>query len=91
MNLPYHWTDDELIEATYEVLEKNNLQDAYIRPLVYSPANMSFNLNKECFIAIETWEMQPFLGEKLLRVMTSSFQRPNPKALKLKQKQPAIT
>ena len=61
VNMPYHWTTDELIAATYEVLKKNNLQDAYIRPLVYAPANMSFVQNTESFIAIEAWEMQPFL------------------------------
>ena len=61
-------------------------QDAYIRPVVYAPANMSFVKNKESFIVIEAWEMQPFLGEKLLRVMTSSFERPNPKAFKIHAK-----
>lgn len=86
LNLPYPWNANELIQATYEVLSRNNLQDAYIRPLVYAPANMSFNLNKESFIVIETWQMQPFLGEKLLRVMTSSFERPNPKAFKITAK-----
>lgn len=86
LNLPYPWTAGELIKATYEVLERNNQQDAYIRPLVYAPANMSFNLNRESFIVIETWEMQPFLGEKLLRVMTSSFERPNPKGFKIEAK-----
>ena len=86
LNLPYPWTADELIKATYEILEKNDQQDAYIRPLVYAPANMSFNLNKESFITIETWEMQPFLGEKLLRVMASSFERPNPKGFKIEAK-----
>ncbi|KAA9038094.1 branched-chain amino acid transaminase [Ginsengibacter hankyongi] len=86
LNLPYQWTARELIKATYEILDKNNQQDAYIRPLVYAPANMSFNPNKESFIVIETWEMQPFLGEKLLRVMTSSFERPNPKGFKIEAK-----
>src|ERR1044072_9137522 len=32
LNMPYSWDTDELIEATYEVLAQNNLQDAYIRP-----------------------------------------------------------
>jgi len=79
MNMPYTADTGELIRITYEVLERNRLQDAYIRPLVYAPANMSFNRNTVSHIAIEVWEMAPFLGEKLLRVMTSSFQRPNPK------------
>lgn len=86
LNLPYTWSNEELIEATYEVLDRNDLQDAYIRPLVYAPANMSFAVNKESFITIETWKMEPFLGEKLLKVMTSSFQRPNPKAFKIEAK-----
>jgi branched-chain amino acid aminotransferase len=86
LNLPYSWKAEELIKATYEVLSRNNLQDAYIRPLVYAPANMSFNPNKESFIVIETWQMQPFLGEKLLKVMTSSFERPNAKGFKIEAK-----
>ena len=84
--MPYHWTTQQLIDATYEVLKRNELQDAYIRPVVYAPANMSFVKNNESFITIEVWKMQPFLGEKLLRIMTSSFQRPNPKAFKIEAK-----
>ena len=85
-NLPYHWTVEELEAATYEVLKQNNLQDAYIRPVVFAPANMSFAQNTKSYILIQAWEMQPFLGEKLLRVMTSSFQRPNPKGFKIEAK-----
>ncbi|OQP56008.1 branched-chain-amino-acid transaminase [Niastella yeongjuensis] len=86
LNMPYSWDTDELIEATYEVLAKNNLQNAYIRPVVYAPANMSFNPNNESYIMIAAWEMGLFLGEKLLRVMTSSFQRPNPKGFRIEAK-----
>ncbi len=86
MNMPYAWTVEELIAATYEVLKKNNLQDAYIRPVIYAPANMSFVKNTESFITIQAWEMQPFLGDKLLKVMSSSFQRPNPKGFKITAK-----
>lgn len=86
LNLPYTYETEELIAATYEVLRRNQLQDAYIRPVVYAPANMSFNVNTESYIVIEAWEMAPFLGDKLLRVMTSSFQRPNPKGFKIHAK-----
>ncbi|WP_153796569.1 branched-chain-amino-acid transaminase [Foetidibacter luteolus] len=86
LNLPYHWTTGELIDITYEVLKRNNLQNAYIRPVVYAPANMSFVVNEQSFIVIEVWEMGLFLGEKLLRVITSSFQRPNPKGFKIEAK-----
>jgi branched-chain amino acid aminotransferase len=86
LHLPYDMTTEEIIAITYQVLEKNNLQDAYIRPLVYAPANMTFSRNERSHIAIETWEMAPFLGDKLLRIMTSSFQRPNPKGFKIEAK-----
>jgi len=86
LNLPYNYSTDELITATYEILQRNQLQDAYIRPVVYAPANMSFNPNTESYTVIQVWEMAPFLGEKLLKVMTSSFQRPNPKGFKIEAK-----
>lgn len=84
MNIPYPFKD--LITVTYELLAINNLQDAYIRPLVYAPANMSFARNKESYIMIAVWKMEPFFGEKLLKVMTSSFQRPNPRGFKIEAK-----
>lgn len=86
VNLPYTWNTEDLIVAAYEVLRQNNIGDAYIRPVVYAPANMSFVVNTESFLVIEAWEMAPFLGDKLLRVMTSSFQRPNPKGFKIEAK-----
>ena len=86
LNLPFTWSVEELISATYEVLQRNHLQDAYIRPLIYAPANMSFSVNNESFITIEAWQMNPFLGENLLQVMTSSFERPNPKGFKIEAK-----
>jgi branched-chain amino acid aminotransferase len=86
VNMPYHWGTTELINLTYAVLEKNGLQDAYIRPVVYAPANMTFSLNERSYLVIEAWQMAPFLGDKLLRIMTSSFQRPNPKGFRIHAK-----
>jgi branched-chain amino acid aminotransferase len=86
LHLPYTYSVEALTEATYKILAANNLQDAYIRPLVYAPANMSFNKNTESNIAILAWKMQPFLGTQLLRVKASTYQRPNPKGFILTAK-----
>lgn len=86
INLPYTYNTQDLIAQTYKLLALNNLGDAYIRPVVYAPANMSFTQNTESFIFIQAWEMGPFLGDKRIRVMTSSFQRPNPKGFKIHAK-----
>lgn len=86
LNMPCDRTVDEMINATYAVLEANDLADAYIRPIIYAPANMSFVRNEVSHLAIQVWEMQPFLGERLLRVGTSSYQRPNPKGFHIHAK-----
>ncbi len=86
LNLPYAWHTADLISITNELLQKNHLQDAYIRPVIYAPANMSFVANTESFLVIEAWQMAPFLGDKRLKVMTSSFERPNPKGFKINAK-----
>lgn len=86
MSIPFTYSVENLITITYNLLSQNNIQDAYIRPLVYAPANMGFNKNSESFIFIAAWKMVPFLGDKLLKIMTSSFQRPNPKGFKIAAK-----
>lgn len=86
MNMPYRYNPGELTAITYEVLRMNNIQDAYIRPILYAPANMTFAKNTESHLMIAVWEMGPFLGDKLLRIKTSSFQRPNPKGFKIHAK-----
>ena len=86
INLPYTYNTESLIESTNTLLALNHLGDAYIRPVVYAPANMSFTQNTESFVFIQAWEMGPFLGDKRIHVMTSSFQRPNPKGFKIHAK-----
>ena len=86
LNMPYTWAVEELIDATYAVLDANGQQDAYLRPLVYHDANMSFSRNERSHLVIQTWPMDPFLGDKLLRIKLSSFQRPNPRAFHIHAK-----
>jgi len=80
MHIDLKYTIDELTELTYQVLEKNNLKDAYIRPLVYLGANMSLTPTAEVHVMICAWEWGKYLGSKLLRLYLSSYQRPNPKS-----------
>jgi branched-chain amino acid aminotransferase len=86
IHIPYKYNNDELIKACYKVLELNNMEEAYIRPLVFCPPNMTLKAASESHILICAWEWGAYLGEKLLRVMTSSYQRPNPKAFQIESK-----
>jgi branched-chain amino acid aminotransferase len=86
VNIPFQYDTDELIRVTYQVLKKNNLSDAYIRPLVYCSPNMSLTQPKEVFLMICAWEWGKYLGDKLLKLCLSSYQRPNPNSVKVEAK-----
>jgi len=80
MGIPCKYSVDELIDATYELLERNQLQDAYIRPIITTGADMGLLTSTTSDVTIQCWEWGKYMGDKLLRVKTSKFQRPNPKS-----------
>lgn len=86
VNIPFKWDIEDLIKQTYKLLEINNLKDAYIRPLVYCGANMKLSAPSSASIMICAWEWEAYLGNKLLKVGISSYQRPNPKSVPIDAK-----
>ncbi len=86
MNIPLHYSVNELIQITYHIIEKNKLSDAYIRPLVFCSPNMSLTAPKEVSLMITAWEWDKYLGNQELRICISSYQRPNPKSVKIEAK-----
>lgn len=86
MHIPFPYDKDDLIKQTYKLLKKNNLKDAYIRPLVYCGQNMSLGPGAETSILICAWEWDAYLGNHLLKVGVSSYQRPNPKSTHVEAK-----
>lgn len=80
MHLKVSYTEEELTHLSYQLLEKNNLSNAYLRPLIFSGENMSLTPTDEVHVLLCAWEWEKYLGSKLLNLMTSSYQRPNPKS-----------
>ncbi len=80
MHIDLDLTIDQMVEISYELLDRNQLSDAYIRPLIYTGANMALMPTEEVNIFFCAWKWGRYLGEKLLDVMISSYQRPNPKS-----------
>ncbi|GGI56193.1 branched-chain-amino-acid transaminase [Winogradskyella haliclonae] len=80
MDIPFNYSVEELIKITYELLKQNNYEDAYIRPLITTGADMSLKTSDESVLTIQCWKWGKYMGDKLLRVKTSKFQRPNPKS-----------
>jgi branched-chain amino acid aminotransferase len=75
------WTVDELMDAARQVVKENELESAYIRPLVYLGAG-SLGLNPTgvpTHTAIAAWRWGAYLGEEGLRrgirVRVSSWRR----------------
>ncbi|MCX2486002.1 branched-chain amino acid transaminase [Pedobacter sp. MR2016-24] len=86
MHIPFPYNINELIKQTYKLLEKNNLKDAYIRPLVFCPPHMSLVAATEASILICAWDWGTYLGSSLQKVCISSYQRPNPKSTHVEAK-----
>jgi branched-chain amino acid aminotransferase len=88
MQIPHTFDVDEMIQATYLLLEKNNLEDAYIRPLIYMDENMSLQVKKNSRpnLFIAAWQWDKYLGDKRINVYISSFMRPSPKAFLVEAK-----
>lgn len=84
VELPY--TPEELTHFTYELLERNQLTDAYIRPLVYFGSNMKLMLpTEEVNVFLAAWRWGKYLGNDLLDVMLSKYQR-HPKTMEIESK-----
>lgn len=86
VNIPFAYDVEDLIQVSYNVLKKNNLSDAYIRPLVYCSPNMQLQQPKEVYLMICAWEWGKYLGDSLLNLCISSYQRPNPNSVKVEAK-----
>lgn len=86
IGIPFNHTAEELTQIAYLVLEKNNLKDAYIRPLVYCAPNMTLSAPKGVSIMITAWEWGKYFDEQKLSICVSSFQRPNPKSIRMEAK-----
>ena len=84
IDLPY--SVERFIQLSYELLEKNDLQNAYIRPLVYLGESLHLNPSEEVHVLLTAWEWDKFLGDKLIDVMVSPYERPNPKAFHIEAK-----
>jgi branched-chain amino acid aminotransferase len=86
MGITMSHTVDELIALTYELLDKNNISDAYIRPLVFLGANMKLAKTFDTHVMLAAWEWEPYSGEDPLKVTVSSYERPNPKSVPIDAK-----
>lgn len=86
MQIPFDYTVQELTNLSYELLAKNHLTEAYLRPLVVCSPNMSLSKGRESTLVIQAWDWTNGYLPNKLRVMTSPFRRPNPNGFHVEAK-----
>lgn len=80
MHIRFPFSAKDMTDLAYQLLYKNHLGDAYIRPLVFLGPNMSLTTPAETHLFMCAWQWGKLLGDKTVNVMTSSFCRPHPKS-----------
>ncbi len=86
MGIPFQYETEELVQIAYQLLEKNDLSDAYIRPLVYCGPNMTLTKAPDVYLMMCAWKWDKYHGDKMLKLCVSSYQRPNPNSLIMEAK-----
>jgi branched-chain amino acid aminotransferase len=81
MNMDIQFSQDEINEAQKACVRENNLESAYLRPMVfYGSEGMGLRAdNLKTHVMVAAWEWGAYLGDdginKGIRIKTSSFSR----------------
>jgi branched-chain amino acid aminotransferase len=81
MNMKMPWSKDEINEATRAAVRENNLESAYIRPMVfYGSEGMGLRASGlKTHVIVAAWHWGAYMGDEALelgiKVRTSSFTR----------------
>lgn len=74
------FTAQEMINYAYELIELNNMKEAYIRPLVMMDKNMTLRAEADKpNILMTCWKWSRYFESNHLNVMVSSWRRPHPR------------
>ncbi len=71
---------DELIELSYQLLEKNGLQDAYIRPLIYTDEKLGLQAESRSNVFLCAWDWSQYFAAGQLNMKVSPYCRPDPRS-----------
>jgi branched-chain amino acid aminotransferase len=80
MHIDINHSVDEMIDASYQLLEKNGLQDAYIRPLVYTNEKLGLQAESQSNLFICAWDWSQYFDAGELKLKISPYCRPDPRS-----------
>lgn len=86
MDMPMNYSVEDLNNAVLETLEKNNLENAYIRPIVWRWSESMWVYSEDCSVnvAIAVWDWPSYFDENLLNTWISlcwsEWVKPDPRS-----------
>ncbi len=86
IKIPYSALD--MINFAYELIERNKMQEAYIRPLIFMDKNMTLMHDDadEVNVMMTCWKWNRYFEGNHLDLLISSFRRPHPKSVHIDTK-----
>lgn len=86
LGIPIDQSIEQLTQIAYQLLHRNNLTNAYLRPLAFCGPNMMLTRPIEASMMLCAWEWDKFHGEVPVKVCVSSYQRLSPQAVPVNAK-----
>lgn len=80
MHLDVDYSVEQLIQLTHQLLAKNNLQDAYIRPLVYAEEKLGLQAENKSNLFLCAWDWSQYFAAGELSMKVSPYCRPDPRS-----------
>ena len=70
----------------YELLEMNHLENAYIRPIIFTRDSIGLHGLQKPHLFMGAFKWAQYLGKSPVSTCISTFTRPNPKAFPVEEK-----
>ncbi|MEO1436385.1 MAG: aminotransferase class IV, partial [Bacteroidota bacterium] len=86
MGMEVNFSIQQMIDWSYELLERNDLENAYIRPMIFLEPNMKLTTNSKAHLFIGVWKWNTYHGNELTKTMMSSYRRPDPRSVHIEAK-----
>jgi branched-chain amino acid aminotransferase len=81
LHIRFDYDISELEKIAYELLERNKLKNAYIRPILIAADNMGLMAGSDAKLFMAAWKWPRYLGDRLLNTCISPYVRISPKTI----------
>lgn len=86
IGIPFKMQPTAMMDIAHELLERNKMTEAYIRPLVFSSPMMSLSYPEEAHFMMCCWPWSKLLGNQLTTLAISPYRKNHPQSCKTEAK-----